>query len=265
VRLNLGAAPEDFFVEELPAYPFEGAGEHLCLLVEKRGLTTDALVRAVARACRAKVGEIGVAGRKDRHAVTRQWLTVRGAGDAEVPAIEAELGPAARVLEVARHRTKLRLGHLAGNRFVLRLYGDAQASSGARAALEASLARVARDGLRNRFDTQRFGVAGATLALARAWGARDFEAAVRFVVDPEGTWQPSDPVPERALVSGPQARVASAWQRRPGHARAALGTAARDLRPLAASAAQAAVFKCARHGQQLGGGSPLHNLMEVKC
>jgi hypothetical protein len=24
-------------------------------------------------------------------------------------------------------------------------------------------------------------------------------------------------------------------------------------------------FKCARHGQQLGGGSPLHNLMEVKC
>ena len=36
-------SPEEFFVEELPAYELSGEGEWLFLLVEKRDLSTPAL------------------------------------------------------------------------------------------------------------------------------------------------------------------------------------------------------------------------------
>ncbi len=68
--------PEDFEVEELPAYLPSGEGEHLFLWVEKRGRDTREVVRALAQALGLPEGEIGVAGMKDRHAVTRQLISV---------------------------------------------------------------------------------------------------------------------------------------------------------------------------------------------
>ena len=40
--------PEDFLVEEIPAYPPSGEGQHVFLLVEKRGMTTRDMVQALA-------------------------------------------------------------------------------------------------------------------------------------------------------------------------------------------------------------------------
>ena len=38
-------APEDFVVEEIPAYPPSGTGGHTFVRVEKRGRTTEAVAR----------------------------------------------------------------------------------------------------------------------------------------------------------------------------------------------------------------------------
>ncbi|HWU87658.1 MAG TPA: tRNA pseudouridine(13) synthase TruD, partial [Kofleriaceae bacterium] len=64
---------DDFAVDEVPAYAPSGAGDHVFVRIEKRGLTTPQAVLAIARALGVRDRDIGVAGMKDRRAVTTQW------------------------------------------------------------------------------------------------------------------------------------------------------------------------------------------------
>lgn len=153
----LRVAPEDFFVEELPAYEPSGAGDHLYLTIEKRGLSTPEAIRAIAQALGVREGDVGSAGMKDRQAVTRQRLSVPAAGVAPERALGLDL-PGLRVLAAARHGNKLKTGHLRGNRFVLRVRGLAIPPPEAARRAEAILARLARPpGLPNWYGEQRFG------------------------------------------------------------------------------------------------------------
>src|SRR5216684_6564169 len=66
--------PEDFEVEEIPAYQPSGEGDFLYLWIEKRDMGAEYFVRQLARRLDIPVGEVGTAGLKDRHAVTRQKI-----------------------------------------------------------------------------------------------------------------------------------------------------------------------------------------------
>ncbi len=156
-------AEEDFFVEEIDAFAASGAGEHLLLTVEKRGMNTLFAARRIARWAGVAESAIGYAGLKDRHAITRQrfsvWLPKKVA-----PVLEALDSDHLRVLAHAWHSRKLPRGALAGNRFVLRLR-DVQ---GVRDAIETRLAAIAGSGVPNYFGEQRFGTAGDNVAQALA-------------------------------------------------------------------------------------------------
>jgi tRNA pseudouridine13 synthase len=141
--------PEDFEVEELPAYAPSGEGEHLFLWVEKRGRDTREVVRALAQALGLPEGEIGVAGMKDRHAVTRQLLSVPARAEPKLPGFTLD---GVSVLWARRHGNKLRTGHLKGNRFRLRLRGVKDLG-----AARESFSRLVARGLPNYFGEQRFG------------------------------------------------------------------------------------------------------------
>jgi len=143
--------PEHFQVEEVPAYPPAGEGEHLFLLVEKRGLTTRALVDRLVALGVPEVA-IGVAGLKDKHAVARQWVSIPVRYRDRVAALE-EPGRI-RVLAAERHRNKLKTGHLKGNRFAIFVAG-AEADRA-----RAVLARLAAKGVPNYYGPQRFGLEG---------------------------------------------------------------------------------------------------------
>jgi len=71
-----------------------------------------------------------------------------------------------RVLEAVRNSTKLRTGHLHGNRFVLRVR-DVPNEDRTRAA--ALVDCVARRGMPNYFGAQRFGFGGKNVERARSW------------------------------------------------------------------------------------------------
>lgn len=146
------ATPEDFEVEELPAYVPEGSGEHLFLWVEKRGRETPEVVRALASALKLDEREIGVAGMKDRQAVTRQFLSIPARLEAQLETFALE---GVRILSAVRHGNKLKTGHLKGNRFRLTLHGVRDPG-----ALRASLERLEAVGLPNAFGSQRFGRGG---------------------------------------------------------------------------------------------------------
>src|SRR4051812_49473544 len=73
---HIKAQPEDFEVEEVPAYAPSGSGDHLFLWVQKRGVGAEYFTRQVARRLGVPTEDVGTAGLKDRHAVTRQWVSV---------------------------------------------------------------------------------------------------------------------------------------------------------------------------------------------
>ena len=73
---HLSREPEDFVVDELPAYTPEGAGEHWFVRVRKVGLSTEQARRMLARAAGINPRTIGAAGRKDTVAVTTQWMSL---------------------------------------------------------------------------------------------------------------------------------------------------------------------------------------------
>lgn len=163
------AAPEDFEVEELPLYEPSGEGEHLYLWIEKRGIATDEAVRRIARRLVAKPSEVGYAGLKDAQALTRQWISVFRARAEDAPRVEDEQ---LRVLVARPHRNKLKVGHLRGNRFAIRIRGGGPAVDDARAAL----GRLAAGGVANYVGLQRFGSDRTTHLLGRALVAEDPQA-----------------------------------------------------------------------------------------
>lgn len=177
--MRIRCAPEDFVVDELPLYAPSGEGSHTFVRIEKRGLTTPDAIAAIARALAIDPREIGSAGLKDKHALTRQWISVPALDPQRALELEA---PGLRVLEAARHPHKLRTGHLGGNRFeiAVREIDDAPAD------LARRIERIERIGMPNRFGPQRYGLGGRNAERARAllekrWRPRDRREA-RFLL-----------------------------------------------------------------------------------
>ncbi len=156
--------PEDFRVEERPLYLPCGEGEHLYLRVTKRELSTPDLVLRLSSTLGIKARCIGVAGLKDAHAVTTQFVSVQGTTAERI----AQLRPDEKLLSIevlGRHRNRLRTGHHAGNRFLLTirdLQPDAEKS------LSAVLDELARRGVPNYFGPQRQGRRGQNYQLGAA-------------------------------------------------------------------------------------------------
>ncbi|HTV20214.1 MAG TPA: tRNA pseudouridine(13) synthase TruD [Polyangiaceae bacterium] len=164
---HIGPEPEDFVVDEQPLYVASGQGDHWYVRLRKREATTLDLRAAVAEAAGVAAGDVGYAGMKDKHAVTTQWLSV--------PVVRArppeawQLPAPFSLLEVSRHNNKLRVGHLEGNHFTIRLV---DVGAGAPEQLDRFFERVAAQGLTNYFGAQRFGsgqqnLDGALFALRR--------------------------------------------------------------------------------------------------
>lgn len=149
-------------VDERPSWTPDGEGPHVVLRVEKRGCNTGWIAGRLASIAGCAARDVGYAGMKDRHGVTRQWFSVPApSGEAiDWPSIE---GDGFRVLEAANHRRKLRRGALAGNDFDIVLR-EVDAAPGE---IDERLARIARRGVPNYFGAQRFGRGGANLARAR--------------------------------------------------------------------------------------------------
>ena len=168
---RIKSVPEDFVVEELPAYEPSGEGNHLYLRFTKRNLTTDVAVRAIAEALAVRARDVGVAGMKDKVAVTTQTISVeipreQQSGDAFAARAAALAIDGVVIHEARRHTNKLRTGHLAGNRFTLLVRGIPK--NGLESARE-RLAQIAREGLPNAFGAQRFGRAGDNAERAKKW------------------------------------------------------------------------------------------------
>jgi len=149
------SCPEDYVVEEIPRVKPEGEGSHLWLWVEKRSANTDWVARELAKIAGCPHRDIGYAGLKDRHAVTRQWFSVPATDDTEQQFAKIDV-EGVKVLEHQRHTRKLKRGTLDGNRFQL-VIRELQGDPGQ---LEQRLQNICTNGVPNYFGPQRFGHGG---------------------------------------------------------------------------------------------------------
>ncbi|HAU4046231.1 TPA: tRNA pseudouridine(13) synthase TruD [Legionella pneumophila] len=152
--------PEDFQVNELFEGQFSGEGEHIVLKIEKRGLTTEEVVKSLARLINKPVKLISHAGLKDKQALTTQWLSVHAPGEI-IDGIETLEAPGWRILECTRHNKKLKPGFLSGNHFIITLRNVSDESD-----LVHRIEQIKFKGVPNYFGEQRFGRDGGNLIKA---------------------------------------------------------------------------------------------------
>ncbi len=163
VKGLIRATADDFIVDEQLVRMPEGTGEHVYLFIEKRHQNTQWLVRRLAELAGVKQFAVGYAGLKDRHALTRQWFSVHLPGASEPDWQDLE-DRQTKVLQVSRHRKKLKPGHLRANFFNIVVKG----LQGADDALMQHCARIQKEGVPNYFGEQRFGIDGHNIGQAFA-------------------------------------------------------------------------------------------------
>lgn len=113
---HIKTEPQDWCVYEQLPEVFSGNGEHLYCYVEKTSLNTSDVVASLAQAYQVKRQDVGYAGLKDKHAVTRQWFSV------PTPMSQWLVEHTnLSCLRIERHHKKLRRGEHAANQFLLRL------------------------------------------------------------------------------------------------------------------------------------------------
>ena len=174
---SLKSERSDFTVDEVLDIEMDGEGEHLFLHLEKSGMNTDELAKLLETTYNVGSKDVGLAGMKDRHAITSQWFSVTTPEDGE--ALEAVLADfntehkEARILKSVRHSRKLRHGAHKGNRFIITLRDVIPTDSQPHAQLVESLAAriesIATAGFPNYIGPQRFGFGGQNLVRARQW------------------------------------------------------------------------------------------------
>ncbi|MCW8141178.1 MAG: tRNA pseudouridine(13) synthase TruD, partial [Planctomycetota bacterium] len=204
--------PEDFVVEELTSWQPAERGSISVYEVTKRKLDTFEVVRILAARAGVGLPKVAYVGLKDRQGVTTQLISIEGGRlDGRIPGV--------RYRYLGRAKEPLGPEHLRGNAFtiVVRDLGEDDV-----ALLADRRARLARHGLVNYFDDQRFGslVAGQGLP-GRDLVRGDHEAVVRALIATPGK---RDPVPEKkfkVLVSkawGDWELICKKWGDRKGNA-----------------------------------------------
>jgi tRNA pseudouridine13 synthase len=176
--------PEDFLVDECPQYQPAGEGEHIYMLVQKKSLSTMEMVTIIARHFGVERSAVGYAGLKDKHAITRQVVSVHTPGRKpdDFPMLVHEQ---IAVLWTDLHTNKLRRGHLRGNRFSVRIRGvrPSDVVHAARA-----LKQLQASGVPNRIGRQRFGLLENNHLIGRALALGDYAGACDLLLSPSAAF-----------------------------------------------------------------------------
>ena len=181
----------DFVVKEIPLYEFSGEGEHLVLHIRKKNLSTFEMVGAVARYLGIKQKEIGYAGLKDKHALTYQYISLPKKYEEQMQNFEH---PNIKILEATCHNNKIRIGHLKGNRFFIRVKKVSPTSA---VKINEALGTIKQMGMPNFFGYQRFG--------------NDGNNHIRGELVAKGEKKERNPKLRRLLISAYQSHLFNLW------------------------------------------------------
>ena len=145
---------DDFVVTEVPLYDFSGEGEHLILKIRKKDLATWDAIEILAKFLNCSTREFGYAGLKDKNAMTVQSISVHKKYEETLKSFNHEN---LKILETTYHNNKIKVGHLKGNKFFIRLK---RVGAIEKRKIEEALGQIVNFGIPNYFGFQRFGIEG---------------------------------------------------------------------------------------------------------
>ncbi|RLA75467.1 MAG: tRNA pseudouridine(13) synthase TruD [Epsilonproteobacteria bacterium] len=151
IDFHFKQSPRDFVVEEIPLYEFSGEGEHLVMLVRKKNMTTPEMIGVLARFLGIKNRDIGYAGLKDKHAMTKQYISILKKYEEQLESFEHE---SIKIISKYYHNNKIRIGHLKGNRFFIKVKKVNPTDA---LKMDEALKNIGKFGMPNFFGYQRFG------------------------------------------------------------------------------------------------------------
>ena len=152
IEASIKRTAADFIVREHLSFTPQGTGEHVYLDLTKIHANTDWVARQIADFAEVSQQDVGYAGRKDRHASTRQWFSVYlPRRDPEWSDLKIE---GVDIHQIARHQSKLRRGKIKANEFRIFIYFDAEFD---RDRIDDRFCEVQSKCFPNYFGPQRFG------------------------------------------------------------------------------------------------------------
>ena len=152
----------DFVVREVPLYEFSGNGEWCVVLIQKKDLTTNQALQIFSEQLGVKMREFGYAGLKDKEGLTIQYICFPAKFEANLANFSHEK---IKILSQTRHENKLRIGHLKGNNFFIRLKKVLPVEA---QKIKNAFENIANQGFANYFGYQRFGKFGDNYELGLA-------------------------------------------------------------------------------------------------
>ncbi len=153
-EFHFNSSARDFTVEEIPLYAFTGEGEHLILHIRKKEMTTWEMLDVISNHVGVRRRDMGYAGLKDKHAMTLQYVSMMAIHEEKLKSFNHEK---IKILSTIRHNNKIRVGHLKGNRFKIRLK---KVLGVQKEKLDSTLKWIKANGVPNYFGNQRFGTGG---------------------------------------------------------------------------------------------------------
>ena len=170
--MKLKQLPEDFKVEEIADISISKDKKgYKIYLLEKKGMETFSLLAYLSKKNKIPVKDFGIAGLKDRHAVTKQHFSIPS--QYEITTLNENnlkitfLGYADKALE---------LGDLIGNRFDITVRNIRK---GELDGIRQKAKNISLIGVPNYFDSQRFGSVINNKFVAKFLLKKDYEAAIK--------------------------------------------------------------------------------------
>jgi len=151
VNFEFTQSVERFHVEEIPPYRFSGSGNFLVLKIKKQDISTWKLIHVITTATGLAERDIGYAGLKDKNATAIQYISIPREAEKSLANIKT---PKIEILEKYYNKAPIKIGHLKGNSFVIRLH-DVNPKDAP--LIEKIATDMSRKGIPNYFGYQRFG------------------------------------------------------------------------------------------------------------
>ena len=154
INAHFSKNSKDFVVSENPLYEWSGEGEHLILQIRKKDMTTWQMLKYLSGVTGVKERDFGYAGLKDKDGMTVQFISMPKLKEHTLENFHHDK---ISIIDRAYHKNKLKIGHLKGNHFFIRLkkVNPTDAKK-----LKEAVKMIKKMGFPNYFGFQRFGKDG---------------------------------------------------------------------------------------------------------
>jgi tRNA pseudouridine13 synthase len=171
--MKIKQLPTDFIVEEIPSIEIsKEKKEHSIFILEKQEMDTFEALRLIAKNLRISLFEIGYAGLKDKHGLTKQYISIPSKyniKNKEIKNLKLEF--------IGYNNKKIKTGDLKGNKFTITVRNI---QKGETPGIYSRAKTISEYGVPNYFDSQRFGSVIHNEFIARYMIKNQYEQAMKI-------------------------------------------------------------------------------------